>query len=126
MGPPKTKPVVPDEPPKLLRGKTAYDWTMRSGTYFGVSVLGLFGLTLLSVLPRALDGLDTLLSLLVLAVCLSRGMRASLVAYFATKAELQAGYTTLTVPDRPDLWLLDRKTGAVRRRPDPNRQPPRY
>jgi hypothetical protein len=122
--PSKNGPVVPVDPPQLLVGRTAADWSIRSAGYFGASLLVLVAITFLPAVPMPLTSLYILGCLILVGVCLAQALRATFGAYSATKAELRAGYTTLSVPDRPYVWLLNRKTGSVIRRPDTSRRPP--
>jgi len=109
-------------PPKLRPGLSAWGWRRRIGTAALVGVGGLFGMQAGSMLP---DPVRPVLVLFAFGFAVCSGILmlvAGFALYFASQAERNSGYTTLSGSRYRDLWQLDAKTGSVVRRPGEPRQ----
>lgn len=112
----KRRNVIPEEPPQLLPGRTAYSWT---GWWTASFFLALPGLPF--VLAGLLDSpIASLIADLggasVIAWALI-GTGAAAKSLVTGRREVKAGYTTLNGRGYRRFWQLDPKTGAAIRRP---------
>lgn len=108
--------TVPDAPPKLLPGRSAWGW-MRIGVASLLAGIPIVVLIVLGAgLPKPFKDIVMFASLLVgLGIC-AVGLRGFVNGFKAGLSERDAGYTTL-YGTMIDCWQLDHRTGEVLRRP---------
>ncbi len=108
---------APDEPPRLLPGRTAFEWNRR-GTRAAAAALLVGVLMAMSVgLPMPIREYSLAFLMLVgLGTC-GVWIHADINRGRAELREIRSGYATLPGRSR-GLWLLGHKTGEVLRRPD--------
>ena len=108
--------LIPDTPPRLLPGRTAYGWasiTVKSAVV-GTPMVVL--IVVAALLPEGLREIVQPAAAVVGLVAVAILIWAGLGQGRAELAEIAAGYTTLYHQNR-ELWQLDPKTGEVLRRP---------
>lgn len=107
---------LPDDPPALLPGPTAYGWARRSVIGFGIAAPTVLLMPVAALLPLPWR-LVALACLLVVALADGVALlRASIAWGKAEIRERDAGYTT-QFGKRFELWQLDAVSGEVLRRP---------
>jgi hypothetical protein len=112
--------AVPDSPPCLLTGRTAYHWNL---VFIWAGVGACLALVLMIPSSMLAEPLRPILVLFEGAAgmgCAAVVAYATMQRYHAEVREQKAGYTTLGGRP-PHLWLLHHKTGEVVRRPSERR-----
>ena len=114
-----TEAKIPEMPPVLLPGRSAFSWIPPQLLAIAVALLGLIAGPVISAFAPTADGRHTLL-ILSEVILVGSGLAGQWYSFWRmrqdARRELAAGYTTLFGRAYP-YWQLDPKTGEVLRRP---------
>jgi len=109
---------TPASPPRLIAGRSAAFWSLRSAVYMLSNFGPMFGIFLSSMVPTPWKGILAGLAVVLIVGLTAKAIQANYRSSSASRREREAGYTTLSGSEYRHLWLLNPKTGAVIRPPD--------